>query len=124
MFLVQIINPKYPLAQQEDFIEAKQNEIDGLHARKICTKVKRNEIPPKASIIGGRFVLTLNNFLTPEEMCKARYVAQGYSDAFKELLAHDGTALRPISIGIILCIATILSFRIFSHEVTQWLSSS
>lgn len=82
-------------------------------------KIHESDFPAKANIVGGRLIHMLKNFLTPDEMAKVRYVAQGFADALKQVLAHDVTTLRPALIRLILCIAAVLTLRSFSPDVTQ-----
>lgn len=42
-------------------------------------------------MLGGRFVLTINNKVTDNELFKARFFVQGHLDREKELLVHDLT---------------------------------
>lgn len=55
----------------------------GLLERGAFTAVKIHDVPSDASMIGGRFVYTLKNVVTPTEQAKARFVAQGYRDRAK-----------------------------------------
>lgn len=118
-FLVRILSSDDPRINQPDFVKAKQAEIDGLQKRGTWERVKESSISHDANIVGGRFIHTLKNFQTPEEMAKVRYVAQGFADFMKHMLAHDVTALRPASIRLILSIASILGLRLFLLDVMQ-----
>lgn len=81
--------------------------------------VPTESIPKGVSVLCGRFVHTLKTYLTPEETEKVRYVAEGFDNTLKRLLAHDVTALKPASIRLILCLATTCKLQIFSHDVTK-----
>lgn len=118
-FLVKILQTNDPRTREPDFVKAKQAEVDGLHKRGTWVKVEKSKIPKGSNVVGGRFIHTLKNHLTPEECAKVRYVAQGFADQLKKMLAHDVTALRPASIRLILSIASILSLRLFLHDVIQ-----
>lgn len=63
--------------------------------------------------------MTLKNSNTPDENAKVRYVAQGYKDHEKPYLVHDMSTLRISSIRVIMSVAAVMKFRLFSHEVTQ-----
>lgn len=123
-FVAKIIEPNDPRGMENDFIEAKIAEAEGLIKRKIWRKIKRANVPDNAIILGGRFVLTLKNHMTPAEVAKARYVAQGHNDPDKEFIVHDTIILRISSIRIILSCACLLLLRLFSHDVTQAYSQS
>lgn len=87
--------------------------------RNVWKKVKSLVISDWENVVGGSFVPTLQILLTSEEMAEARYVAQGLADSQRDMIPHDVSALRPISICIILSIAAILDFRIYDHDVNQ-----
>lgn len=59
------------------------------------------------------------NWVPPAEMAKVGYVAQEFGDRHKPHMVHDASSLRVTSIRVILFVAEILDFRLFSHEVTQ-----
>lgn len=118
-FLVKVLQSNDPRTLQADFIEAKKKEVDGLQKRGTWTKVHKSNIPRNANIVGGRFINTLKNYKSPDEIAKVRYVAQGFADFLKSMLAHDVTSLRPTSIRLILCIAAVLLLRLFLHDVMQ-----
>lgn len=118
-FMTRILSPDDKLGESSQFQEAKRKEIQGLISRQSWNVVERADLHPKSNILGGRFVLTLKNTDTPNEKPKARYVAQGHRDKEKFHLVHDITTLRQSSIRLIMSLATIKQFDIFSHDVTQ-----
>lgn len=118
-FVVEIIENTDPQSEAEDFIEAKKIEIEGMKKRDTWTVVSHEVVPTNANILGGRFVLTLKNFSTPNEKAEARFVAHGYCDQVKNEIIHDSSTIRPSSIRIILSTAANLSFNLFSHDVMQ-----
>lgn len=118
-FLAKTIEQNDPRINDEDFVKAKRREVEGLKRKNVWRVVKCADVPKDANIIGGRFAYTLKNYQTPEEMAKARYVAQGYGDKDKGKIVHDTSTIRPSSIRIILSIAAILLLTLFSHDVTQ-----
>lgn len=81
--------------------------------RNVWKNVKQADVPRDINILGGRFVFTLKNYRTPEEMAKARYVAQGFGDKEKRKMVHDTSTIRPSSIRIILSLAAILLLTFF-----------
>lgn len=117
--LTNILGTKDPECASPRFENAKADEIDGLSRRGTWKVIKRSELPPKSNVLGGRFVLTLKNFGTKEEKAKARYVAQGHKDREKAFMVHDLSTLHQSSIRLILSVAAIYGFNIFSHDVTQ-----
>lgn len=119
VFVVRLLTPSEPRAQEPDFDTAKRIEVDGLIKRKIWRIVNSDDIPNDANVVGGRFILSLKNVGTPDEAAKVRYIAQGYADAEKPFLVHDVSALRPTSIRFILSISSIMGLRLFLHDVSQ-----
>lgn len=117
--LVKIIEYDSPLVQMLDFIAAKNKEVEGMKMRKVWKKMDSSSVPENANIVGGRFVLTLKNFSTPEETAKVRYFAQGYKNSLKNMLAHAVASFRSLSIRLILSNAATLNLRLFLHDVTQ-----
>lgn len=79
-FTVRIIEPIYDRAKHDDFKKSKMDEVNGLIKRCIWENFNEKDIPSGANLLGGRFILTLNNFDTPQEKAKVRYIAQGFND--------------------------------------------
>lgn len=93
--------------------------MDGINSGKIWTIVKEDDIPNDANIIGGRFIMTLNNCNTTAEKTKVQYFAQGFNDHDKHYLVNDTITLRISSNRTIPSFATIMVFLLFLHDVTQ-----
>lgn len=67
----------------------------------------------------GRFVLTIKNQNTAQEVFKARFVVQGHPDRNKNILVHTSTNLRQSSIRKLTALAAIFGFCIWSQGVSQ-----
>ena len=52
-------------------------------------------------------------------MYKARYVVQGYTDKLKSSLVHENRTARQFSVKILVGLAAVFDFRLFSTDVTQ-----
>lgn len=96
-----------------------KKEIDGLIAQNTWKVVCRDEVPDKANILRGRFVLAIKDEGTEREVWKARFVVQGHRDNLKKSLVHDITVARQHSIKLLIGLASIFNFRLFSTDVTQ-----
>lgn len=107
------------LAKDDDSRTTKLSEVDGLRLRHIWKAVRETDIPKNANVMGGKFLLSLKNFDTPEEKAKVRYFAQGFSDRVKPYMVHDVSTFRISSIRMVMSIAATMGFRLFSHDVTQ-----
>ena len=107
------------------FDDAKAKEIKGLIDRGTWKVVSTHDLPKDANIMGGRFVLAIKNEGTKDEVYKARFVVQGYRDKMKTSLVHDSATSRQVSARILVGLAAIFGFRLFSTDVTQaYLQSS
>jgi hypothetical protein len=101
------------------FDSAKKKEIAGLICRGTWKVVLKEELEPDANIMSGRFVLSIKNSGTNEEMLKARFVAQGYRDKAKTSLVHDAALARQSSARVLVGLAAVFGFRLYSTEVQQ-----
>lgn len=54
MFTVNIFDDKSERAKQVDFSVAKKQEVEGFKAQNIWHKVKQNDLPPDANIVGRK----------------------------------------------------------------------
>ena len=107
------------------FAEAKTKEIQGLLDRGTFKIVEKAMIPDGANILGGRFVLALKDEGTKQETWNARFFVQGYRDKMKTSLVHDAATSKQYSSRILVGLAAIFGFRLFSTDVTQaYLQSS
>lgn len=81
--------------------------------------VKRTEVPKDENIMGGHFILMLKNHGAPKEKAKVPYVAQVYIGCDQLEIVQDTANIRPSSTRLILSIATLDCFQLFSHDITQ-----
>ena len=56
---------------------------------------------------------------TEKEVYKSRYVVQGHTDTEKNLLVHDSTNLKQSSFRVLVAIAAIFGFRLWTQDVSQ-----
>ena len=115
--LTEVIEPQDPRAWKFD--EAKKKEIEGLIKRGTWKIVCRSEVPDDANILNGRFVLAIKDEGTDREIWKARFIVQGHRDRFKKSLVHDISVARQYAIKMLVGIASIFGFRLFSSDVIQ-----
>lgn len=81
--------------------------------------VLKEEVPSNANVLGGRFVLAIKDSDTDREVWKARFVVQGYRDKMNKSLVHDNSNVRPSSVRMLVGLASIFGFQLFSTDVTQ-----
>lgn len=81
--------------------------------------MEKVEVRDGGRIVGGRFILSLKNYGTPNETAKVRIISLGFSDRDKPYKGHDTSTLRAAPIRIILSVSAIEKFKMFCHDVTQ-----
>jgi hypothetical protein len=107
-----VIGPSDPRAALFD--AAKQKEIQGLIERGTCKVVLKDKLPENPNIMGGRFVLTIEDSGTSKEIYKARYVVQGFRDKKNTSLVHDSSTSTQQSTKLLIGLAAI-----FGHRISQ-----
>ena len=115
--ITEIIKPGDPRAWKFD--EAKKKEIKGLMERGNWKAVYKNEVPDDANLLEGMFVLAIKDEGTNQEVSKARFVVQGYRDKMKTSVVHDTATARQHSTQVLVGLAALFGFRLFSTDVTQ-----
>lgn len=119
IYLTEVLEPGDGRETLPEFNAAKAKELEGLAHRGVFEVVLKDDIPSNANILGGRFVLSIKNKDTNEEIYKARYVVQGHKDIEKHMLVHSSSNLKQSSIRILLSIAALFGFHIWSQDVSQ-----
>ena len=117
--LTEVIKSEDPRSKDPRFDKAKRKEINGLIERGTWKIVAKDEVPGNANVMGGRFVLAIKDEGTDKEVWKARFIVQGYRDKLKMSLVHDTSTARQYSVRILIGLAAIFGFRLFSTDVTQ-----
>lgn len=79
----------------------------------------RSEIEDNPNIVPSRFVLAIKRKDTGEEVYKARFVLGGHKDRDKRSVVHSATTLKQSSIMLLLELATILGFKLWSTDINQ-----
>ena len=118
-FLTEFLPPNAPQGNEKRFEAAKEKEITGLQANGTYEVVFKEDVASDANILGGRFVLSIKDKNTDNEITKARFVVQGHRDKDKNKLVHTSTNLWHHSIRLINALAAVFGFRVWSQDVTQ-----
>jgi hypothetical protein len=119
VFLSEAIQPCDPKFSSPEAVEARSREIAGLVQRGTWEVTLRSELPSSANVLDGRFVMTIKDTGTDRECVKARYVIKGHKDVEKQWLVHNSPSLRQGSIKLLVALAAIFGFRIWSLDVSQ-----
>lgn len=118
ILLTEVLQPNDERCESEAFDLAKAKEIIGLLEKGAFRVVLREDIGEDANILGGRFVLTIKHKDTENELFKARFVVQGHLDREKELLVHASTTASQQAIRLLVSLATIFGFKLWSQDMT------
>jgi hypothetical protein len=117
-YLTEMIKPGDPRVRL--FADAKRKEIKGLIERGTFQVVeKSSSVPSRVNVLGGLFALALKDEGTPRNVLKARFVVQGYRNQLETSLVHDTTTSKQHSSRLLVGLAAIFGFRLFSTDVIQ-----
>lgn len=116
VLLTEVMELHYPRSWKFD--EANKKEIERLLARKTWKIVCRNEVPDDANILTRIFALAIKNQGTNKEIWKACFVVQRPRDKLKNHLVHKISVAKQQTTKILIGIAAIFGFRMFSTDVT------
>jgi Reverse transcriptase (RNA-dependent DNA polymerase) len=100
------------------FDSAKQKELFRLIERGNFRIVLREEAGSHPNVIPSRFVLSIKHE-SGEDRLKSRFVLGGRRDRDKKAQIHNTTNLKQQSIRIILALASIFGFDLWSSDVNQ-----
>jgi Reverse transcriptase (RNA-dependent DNA polymerase) len=96
-----------------------RKEIEGIVDKGTWVVTVSSEVPTGANVLNGRFVITIKDVGTDKEIYKARYVGQGHRDKEKTSMVHHNTTARQQSTRLLVGLAAIFGFRIYTHDVQQ-----
>jgi len=119
VMITEILHRSDPRTQTPEAAIARRKEIENLVRRGTWELVLEEQVPPDANVISGSFVITIKNVETTEPMFKARFVAHGNRDSEKYQLVHNITTTRPSSVRLLVAIASIMGFDIWSEDISQ-----
>ena len=118
-FLTEIIENSDPRANSKEMENAKAKEIRNLLSRGTFKVILKEDIPPDGNVLPGRFVLAIKSTEDNKVIYKARYVIGGHRDKFKDMMVHTSTTLQPQSIRLLLAMASMFGFDIWTADVRQ-----
>lgn len=97
--------------------DALKKKVSGLLERGTFKSVLREDIPPDANVLPGRFVLDITSDHDGTVKLKARFIC--HHDKLKKLMAHSSQTLQPLSDRLLLSIAAILLYEVWNYDVRQ-----
>ena len=71
------------------------------------------------NIIPSRFVFTIKRNEDGKEILKARFVLGGHRDREKNFQVHNSTTLKSSSIRLLIALAAIFGFAVWTIDVNQ-----
>lgn len=119
VFMTEIILQKDERSKTPEMLKARADEIKNLIKRKTFKVILKEELPLNANILPGRFVLALKSTTDGKIFHKARFVIGGHRDKLKNFMVHSSQTLQPSSIRLLLALASIFGFDVWTSDVTQ-----
>lgn len=117
---IQITEINHHYDQRADFFEpANKKGLDGLAKREIWKVIDRKSIHPNSNLLRGRFVIAINDEETQNVDWKARLIVQRHLDEIKKLLVHDIVVVKQFTTKIVVGLARMVKFDIFSTDANQ-----
>lgn len=116
-FFTETIFPHDPRSKLFD--EAKIKEIKGLIDRGTFQIILRRDAGEDPNIIPSRFVLAIKHKKNGQDIFRARFVVGGHKDRDNGHIVHSATNLKQTSIRLLLALASIFGFELYSLDVTQ-----
>ena len=119
IYMTEIIPNQDVRAKSHEMTEAKRQEIKNLLKRGTFKVLLREDIPRNANVLPGRFVLAFKSTEDGKLKHKARYVIGGHRDRLKHMMVHSTSTLQPSSIRLLLALAAIHGFDVWTSDVRQ-----
>lgn len=119
IFLTEVLDPRDERTSLPEMTEAKKTEIRSLLDRGTFKVILKEDIPPDGNVLPGRFVLAIKSTEDGEVKFKARYVIGGHRDRLKNMMVHSVQTLQPSSIRLLLALAAMHGFDVWTSDVRQ-----
>ncbi len=105
--------------RSEQADRARKQEIENLVRRGTWELVLEEDVPPGSNIISGSFVIAIKDVEIDNPLFKARYVSHVHRDAEKHNLVHDSTNVRQSSVRLLIALAAIMGFDVWTEYISQ-----
>jgi hypothetical protein len=119
VMIIEILAPNDPPQFSNAFMKAKLQELEGLKKNGTWQEVWSHEVPKGAKKMTGRFVLTIKEKGTENEVLKARFVAQGYKDPAKYLVVHIAVLARQSSTRLVVSMSMTHGWELQSLDISK-----
>lgn len=104
----------------ERFVEKRKKEYDGTVAKGGVRVVSHENLPKNANLVGNRYVLTIRNANTTEEIYKTRWILLRHHDILRHLFAKNSPMLMRPSLRITLFLTvTYFLCKLWLRHVEQ-----
>ena len=117
--IIEIIKSSDPRYNSPEANEAFAKELAGLIDQGVFKVVIEEELPDDPNVLVARFILCIKDINTGNEKFKARFIVQGHTDSEKEVLLHPSPTISQRSIRLLVALAAIHGFRLWTQDVTQ-----
>lgn len=119
IYLTEVLPIEDARGKEPRFDAARKLEVDGLESMGTWKRFDLRNVGKDANVLGSRFALATKNVGSADEKEKARLIVQGHTDREKFNVVHNSTTLHQRSMRIILSIAAMHQFQVWSHDITQ-----
>ena len=115
----EVIHPSDSRARTPEMAQAIEKEVRGLFNRGTFEIIGKEDVPTDANILPGRFVLAIKSTEDGSIKYKAIFVMGGHRDKHKHLMVHNSCTLQPQSIRLLLALAVMYDFDVWTADVAQ-----
>ena len=115
--MTEVIKDNDPRAKSPEMKSAISSEVRDLLKRGTFKVLLKEELPDGANALTARFVLAIKSNADGKIKYKARYVIGGHRDRLKPFLVHGAQSLQASSARLLLALAAMLDFDVWSCDV-------
>ncbi len=119
IFLIEVLEDNDPRVFTPEIAAARRKEIKAVLERGTFEVIFKREVAPGAHLLLALFVFTIKSTVDGEIKYKARYVICGNRDRLKDMIVHSTQTVQASYTRLLLSLASILGFDIWTADVTQ-----
>lgn len=117
--LTEIINPENHRTRSLEMTGDKNTKVKSGLRRRTFKLILWDDLPPHGNILPVRLSFSITYVEDVKMNCKVRYVISGHRDNYKDLVMHSTSTLLPHSTRLLLALASIFCFDIWTSDVRQ-----